>query len=608
VSIFQPQWWHLSPCFGAALQCSPFKNNMIRLAQSIQETQRIEAEYSKSNKTTTHKSSHKTSPSPLEGPCRLMQCLFFQAQPGAPIRLTKSKSMAAAYLTPQIMGTLMGLALNKDGVLDVGQILFDRYGIKSNRIHGNWTGVSLARWKEIIHLLKVVGNVNAAITDENTEHDNLECLLTAAIWSMAVWECSSQSRKSLLEYFLASEEVSGLEILDPSNIFVEKVIQADSAIQSSWILMDGDEEILSTRTRGDRSKEAIQPSLEKLLGLLSDNRHDASLQAARALEDVCTAILSQQESENVKPTTPNGYYGFDGGKQKPDCVEVAVRELIDYLIWDDQAGKFDISRLPSSSCPELVDFYKRQNAIEGGEEWFHIMSDIPGCLYLTSSPNGRPYELTPTLRNIAKVCQRLMYNNGSLSKPIEEDKDWESLSQLQEEWEHGDVQLSFDLITEKAKMSSDIHVHEVVTVKRKGKRNAIEMRLRCDWARNTGFATVTHLRLNKEVVDAALLVELLNTSMRRNNGSIEVGATALVAIPLLSDFGVLQQCSGGNLSELVFSLLACRYGIDRREMLHITATSDLEREEVVLLKAQRDGDNALLSSDNSSLPFPFLQR
>lgn len=266
--------------------------------------------------------------------------------------------------------------------------------------------------------------------------------------------------------------------------------------------------------------------------------------------------------------------------------------MIDYMLWDDQEARFDVSRLPSSAAPELFALYETQSATENGQEWFDMLSDIPGCLYLSSTPSGRPYELTPTLRNMAKVCRRLVYNDGSLSKLVGEHDDWESLSTLQDEWGPQDLTISFSTFSEKAKMSPDIIVHEVALVKRKGSANAIEMRLRCDWARNTGFATVTHMRVQYEKIDGELLDRLLGMTLEED----EVQPVCLLVLPLLADHGVLHGSSHGNVLTLVLSLVASRYGVDRREMLHITATSDLEREELAYRKAYRESQQVLKSS------------
>jgi hypothetical protein len=77
---------------------------------------------------------------------------------------------------------------------------------------------------------------------------------------------------------------------------------------------------------------------------------------------------------------------------------------------------------------------------------------------------------------------------------------------------------------------------------------------------------------------------------------MHIDVACMLALALLDDFGVPQDQPCCNVSELVAVLLGCRYGIDRRSLLHIAATSDLEREEAALVKAQKDSEKVLLSA------------
>jgi hypothetical protein len=412
----------------------------------------------------------------------------------------------------------------------------------------------------------------------------------------------------MMDYLNAVKEVSGQDIFCSEYDFVTNKFLSNPAVQLKWVNNNGsvEKEALDTNF-----SSLVESSLGKLLSLLETpgifrDETDTDLCAvntARAIEYLCTLIISKQHSRNVKPTTPNGYYGFDGGRTKPDCVEVAIRELIDYLLWDDHTGCFDLSRLPPTAAPELVALYESEdalykNSLEGhGRKWFEVLSDIPGCLYLSSSPNGKPYELTPTLRNMAKVCRRLMYNDGSLTLPVDEKQDWGSLSSLQACWGPQDLQISLDTLAEKAKMSPDIFFHEIATIKRKDKSNAIELRLRCDWARNTGFATVTHLRLQEVNVNPVQLDQLLNlTAMQTTETYNNTYPIVLLTLALLSDYGVLAKEEPRNMMELLISLLSSRYGMDRRELMQIASTSDLEREELALKKAFRESERVIKSA------------
>lgn len=298
VGILQPQWWHLSPAFGTAIQNSPFKTNMVRLGDSVRQTNKIENQAAENDNAQLENAKM----SPLETPCKLMQCLYYQPQPGAPVQLTRSKSMAAAYLTPQIMGTLMGIALLPDkkySEKEFRRLFKERHGIKSNYVEGEWTGVSLARWKEIVMCLKATRNDCVKGANSTTrDYNHLEKLLTTAVWSLAVWELN-ESRQCILDYLLAIYAVSGEDIWNDDNPFVQRGIQTKGDVHMEWVSMTNERR----GTDAAVGSTLTQSSLEELLQHFSAEQSSTSLNTARAIENVCASILNRNHSINVKPTT-----------------------------------------------------------------------------------------------------------------------------------------------------------------------------------------------------------------------------------------------------------------------------------------------------------------
>ena len=74
--------------------------------------------------------------------------LFFQPTRADPVRATRRRSVAAAHATPTLIGHLLGLGLAGAGREEVAATLA-RYDVRSNRVRGVWTGVSLARWQRL---------------------------------------------------------------------------------------------------------------------------------------------------------------------------------------------------------------------------------------------------------------------------------------------------------------------------------------------------------------------------------------------------------------------------------------------------------------------------
>ena len=87
---------------------------------------------------------------------------------------------------------------------------------------------------------------------------------------------------------------------------------------------------------------------------------------ACAWETVCARLSHAQAPSQAKPVCPNGYYNYQGvGDVKPDCVEVAVRELMDLLLWDPTKGRFDLDRLPADTVhPVLYELYNENKILK----------------------------------------------------------------------------------------------------------------------------------------------------------------------------------------------------------------------------------------------------
>jgi hypothetical protein len=56
-----------------------------------------------------------------------------------------------------------------------------------------------------------------------------------------------------------------------------------------------------------------------------------------------------------KPAIAPARWGFDGGAAKSDCVEMAVREIVDLMLWDDRRAAFDVDLLPQTAMQALRD-------------------------------------------------------------------------------------------------------------------------------------------------------------------------------------------------------------------------------------------------------------
>ncbi|KAI9005156.1 hypothetical protein DFJ74DRAFT_409604 [Hyaloraphidium curvatum] len=292
--------------------------------------------------------------------------LLFRASRRDPIVPTRSASQAAFHLTPRRWGALLGLAIagatRSRFAEDLGNL-----GIGTNRVDGAWTGVSMARY------LKLADLAAAAWHDEG---GTLAPLL-ASLWAR------SSSKRDLLDFLLAVDAYfpvfapgwEGLRRGDPQT--VDRFLA--SAFSKAEVL-------------------ALDPA-SIAASLLSSSSSPADLETA----ELVSCSLSQTQA--YKQPVPVLRHPYRGGKDVPDCVEVAVREFFEFVLFDTEAQRLDASLLPPTTRPEVRAFFSSPPAGElpAARAWFEMLQGLEACDYISSSPAGAPYELHPDSQTLARV-------------------------------------------------------------------------------------------------------------------------------------------------------------------------------------------------------------
>ena len=248
--------------------------------------------------------------------CALAEELFFQRERDQPLALTRSRSKVGYYLTPALLGHVIGLgALSpalSDGELDNA---LRGLGVETNKIHGEKTGVSLARWRRIIRL-SAPGPAPAA-------GDGVGPQLATAVLLRLLWERASS--KACLASFLTTldgyipvlQHGPALDALRPPTSAAE-----DGGWCEAWV---------SSGYSAEELRD--QPALEGAATLLTTTHPDNSAwgEWAAAL-DLTAAALSQ--AQVAKPRLTVRKYGVGDSPPMPDCVEVTCREIFDLLLYD----------------------------------------------------------------------------------------------------------------------------------------------------------------------------------------------------------------------------------------------------------------------------------
>jgi len=320
----------------------------------------------------------------LSPSCDLAREAFFTRDPAVEEpRPCRNPSKPIAYTTPRVLGHILGLAVSRASEADVQKTLKEN-GIETNRVNGTWTGVSLARFKRLVSLIR-----EAYQADEATP---AVPLLTRIAWEKA------EGKQDLLDFYRALSLHLGPVFNDEHRGLIAED-SGSSAFSESFI-----EDAFTIDELQD--EDAIGAASSHLAGD-DDGR---SPEYARHLE-LIAASLSQAQA--FKPAWKILRHTYKGGKQVPDCVEVTVREFIDLLLYDADRDSFDLSRLPSSANKELRAFYEGftrfTDELTRSRAWFSLCQEIPGCEYISETDGGRiKYELFPSIKNVISCIGHLL--------------------------------------------------------------------------------------------------------------------------------------------------------------------------------------------------------
>ncbi|KAG7337721.1 hypothetical protein IV203_020292 [Nitzschia inconspicua] len=481
------------PVSGAALATSPWLGNLMRLGQR----QGISIGFDKDEDAASCSKdmilSHQ-----LEQASFLANNLFFQMIRESPIHVIRNKSMPASYLSPATIAFFSSFSLHNSQHQphSVAKDILQRdFGIRSNYIHDQKTGVSMARWMDLV---RTQTKQPSSIYDYN---GSIQQVLVSSLWLVALWGTAT-SRQDLNEYIQAMHQYDNRREKKTTSI----------PYHNNGVFVES-----------DFAPEKLENALDQLIHYYNqpctphDYNHtveniidNKSTETSTAVELICAHIALQHQpvATILPPILPNGYYNFDNGETKADCVEVTIREIFYLLLWDESEGKLDMSRLPDTASQQLKhllmaesDHLPQQacdNNIDFGKEWFDLLSHRGQCRYLARSPNGKMYELAPTLENISLVMWSLLIGEDNACS--RKNRHWHSLDELAHYWTECNPQykllVEFDVLKHVGSSnasSRSIIEHEIAHLQLCGSSRAMEIRLRCDWDEACGMAAVTRL-------------------------------------------------------------------------------------------------------------------
>lgn len=282
----------------------------------------------------------------LANACILAEELFFQRSRSQPLALTRSRSRVAYYLTPSLLGHVLGLASATPPLSDkqLNEALRN-LGITTNKVNGVKTGVSLARWRRVIRLAEPVASSSNNDYDELAE--GIGGQLAIAMLLRVLWERAST--KACLATFLTTldtytpvlrpaDECSHVKSIRQQHaIDVAAAETGTGVLWRTWLRSGFNADELG-------ASDDIEQAALTLLRLpaaptiTNDNGNDKIDSSSDGWEEWAAALdrvaASLSQVQVAKPRLTVTKYGYQGLPEKPDCVEVTCREILDLLLYD----------------------------------------------------------------------------------------------------------------------------------------------------------------------------------------------------------------------------------------------------------------------------------
>jgi hypothetical protein len=203
-------------------------------------------------------------------------------------------------------------------------------GIECNYCNGILTGISLEKYRYIIRILHQELSVNVPQSyDGNLSNHVSGINVTISMYLYVIWT-KAYTKSCLLDYIISFENASNHNIISPlwSDIRV-----ANSEAQIKWLTSQSD--MLNDDSTSHQVNNICTAMNDIITYLAGCNQYNDVTKTSH--------FLSQLEYMTVYFSLLNKYKAsYILGKYKPsskiaqvksDCVEVVIREIIDYLIY-----------------------------------------------------------------------------------------------------------------------------------------------------------------------------------------------------------------------------------------------------------------------------------
>ena len=327
----------------------------------------------------------------------LTKKMFHRVIQGGEIAVTKNVGNVATFITPEIMGILMGSIESGDiekgrkefilGIIDVwntNEEVQKKLNEKDGKKYANRFRRDIESFFDLV------------LKESQENKDALYSLLLAFLYKKIHHLEEQEEFHDWIDFLASLNQYIPVFSAQELNDAQRKLLESSNTV--SWI----DEQILSIKSK------FMHPYI------VSPHTYTQFLTENFPL--VVSTIIENNRNQNVySPVVISGIFGYQGGKAKQDCVETATREVLLNLFYDYQKKYFDLLKYPNLPISTELKNYltvcnpTNMNTVAMGQLFFDMVSGRdPEIKYAEGN-----YEMDSTEGNILKMLNILLGTNAT---------------------------------------------------------------------------------------------------------------------------------------------------------------------------------------------------
>jgi hypothetical protein len=341
--------------------------------------------------------------------------MFHRVIEGGELTITKKITNVAAFITPEIMGILMG-------AIESGDLQKGRQEFTSDLLSAWETNVEVQaklgrkggkKYKETFPR-ETESFFDLVVAESAKNKDELYSLLLAFLYKKIHHQDPDDEFHEWMHFIISLNEYIPVFSNQDLDDMQRRILESSGSL--SWV----DKKIFEAKTT---VMNFYTGSSERYIGFLTKN-----------FPLVVSSIIEKNREQGVyPPMVISGSFGYKGQKKKQDCVETATREVILNLFYDPEQKNFDVSKYSGLSLdPSLKEYLGvctpvNMNTVDMGQLFFDMVADRAGIKYEESN-----YEMDSVESNILAMLNILFGTHAS---------DWENLGTILSESSNGLMQV-----------------------------------------------------------------------------------------------------------------------------------------------------------------------